>query len=181
MSQEPAAMSSRRDVLDQLAVRVPQLTAALAAVAVRSRPDSGTKRRLLQLQLERLYAAMARNDLDLLLLIYHPHAEVWMSSMASVGIHDCYRGHDGIRALFADVNEAFVNWRWTPRGVVDGGDRLAIRVDFLGYGRASGAEIAVSDAGTAVRLSERGLVVWQEWFVEQGGWSQAVEAAGLAE
>jgi hypothetical protein len=32
-----------------------------------------------------------------------------------------------------------------------------------------------------VRLTRRGKVVWQEWFVEQRGWNQTLEAVGLSE
>jgi hypothetical protein len=65
--------------------------------------------------------------------------------------------------------------------VVEGGDRVAIRTDLSGYGRASGAQIDVRDGGTAVRLSQRGEVTWQEWFPEQDGWKKALAAVGLSE
>jgi hypothetical protein len=32
-----------------------------------------------------------------------------------------------------------------------------------------------------VTLSARGLIHWQEWFAEQGGWEKALEAVGLRE
>ena len=124
---------------------------------------------------------MARSDVELVVLSYDPAAEVWMRSMAGVGISDCYRGHDGVRALYADIDEAFHAWEWTIRGVADGGDRVAIRGDFVGYGRGSGAETTILSGGTAVKFSDRGLIVWQEWFVEQDGWTKALEAVGLRE
>ena len=98
-----------------------------------------------------------------------------------MGISDCYRGHHGIRALYADLDDAFEDWRWTIRAVVDGGDRVAVRADFVGHGRGSGAETAVLSGGTAVKLSDRGLGVWQEWFAEQDGWTKALAAVGLSE
>jgi hypothetical protein len=78
-----------------------------------------------------------------------------------------------------DVDDAFEEWSWAIRSIVDGGYRLAIRADFLGVGRGSGAETTIQDAGTAFRFSARGLATWQEWFVEQNGWHKALEAAGL--
>ena len=123
---------------------------------------------------------MARSDVEVVVLSYDPDAEVWMRSMAGVGISDCYRGHDGVRALYADIDEAFDDWGWTIRGVADGGDRVAVRGDFVGYGRGSGAETTILSGGTAVKLSDRGLIVWQEWFVEQDGWTKALEAVGLS-
>ena len=101
--------------------------------------------------------------------------------MSGVGIGGCYRGHEGVRALYADVDGAFEAWSWTIRAVVVAGDRLAIRADFLGVGRGSGVSTTLMDSGTAMRLSTRGAVSWQEWFVEQNGWQKALEAAGLSD
>lgn len=67
------------------------------------------------------------------------------------------------------------------RGMVDGGDRVAVRADFVGHGRGSGVETALIGGGTAAKLSARGRVVWQEWFVDQDGWAKALAAVGLAE
>ena len=134
-----------------------------------------------QLQVQRAFAAMARSDVEVVLLSYEPDAEVWMKGMSGVGIGDCYRGHEGIRTLYADLDEAFDDWWWTIRAVADGGDCIAVRGDFVGYGRSSGVKTALNDGGTAVRLSPRGLAVWQEWFVEQDGWKKALAALGLSE
>lgn len=124
---------------------------------------------------------MARSDIEMVVLPYEPDAEVWMSGMAGVGIDDVYRGHDGIRALYADLDEAFDDWRWDIRAVADGGDRLAFKGDFVGYGRGSGAKTELSSGGTALRLSDRGRVEWQKWFVAQDGWAEALAAAGLSD
>jgi ketosteroid isomerase-like protein len=113
---------------------------------------------------------MARSDVEVLLTVYDPDVEVWMRSMGGVGISDCYHGHAGVHALYADMDDAFEDWWWTIRSVVDGGDRLAVRADFVGHGRGSGAKTELRGGGTAARLSSRGRVVWQEWFVEQDGW-----------
>ena len=90
-----------------------------------------------------------------------------MKSMAGVGISDCYRGHQGVRDLYADLDEAFDNWWWTIRRVVDAGDGIAVGGDFVGYGRSSGVKTVLNDGGTAIKFSSRGLIVWQEWFVER--------------
>jgi hypothetical protein len=124
---------------------------------------------------------MARSDVEVVLLSYEPDAEVWMKSMSGVGISDCYRGYEGIRTLYADLDEAFEDWGWTLDAVVDGGHCLAVRGDFVGYGRGSGVKTTLKEGGTAVTLSARGLIHWQEWFAEQGGWEKALEAVGLRE
>ncbi len=184
MSQEPATAAQapyERDVFDRLVVHVPALAGLIGRGVARLPPGSTTRKRLIALQAKRLAAAMARSDVELLLPSYDPVAEVWMRSMAGVGISDCYRGHEGIRALYADLDEAFADWRWTIRGLVDGGDRIAVRADFVGYGRGSGAQTTVPDGGTAARLSQAGQITWQEWFAEQGGWNKALKAVGLSE
>jgi hypothetical protein len=140
-----------------------------------------SRRRLLNLQIKRGFAAMARSDVDVVVLFYEPDAEVWMRSMAGVGVDDCYRGRAGVRALYADIDDAFSDWWWVARSIADGGDRIAIRADFTGYGRGSGVKTELSDGGTAMKFSPRGLIIWQEWFAEQGGWSKSLEAVGLSE
>jgi ketosteroid isomerase-like protein len=184
MSQEPATAAQaalERDVLDRLVVRVPPLAGVMAGGVSRVQQGSSLRRRLINLQVKRVFAAMARSDVEVVVLSYEPDAEVWVEGMSGVGISDCYRGYEGIRALYAEVDEAFDDWRWTIRAVVDGGDRIAIRTDFVAFGRSSGVETAVNNGGTAVRLSARGLATWQGWFVEQDGWKKALEAVGLRE
>src|SRR3954447_12006796 len=170
-----------RDVLDRLLVRAPALAGSIAGGLQRIQPGSPVRRRLVNLQVKRAFAAMARSDVEVVLLSYEPDAQVWMRTMAGVGMSECYRGHAGIRALYADLDDAFDDWAWTAHGVIDGGDRLAVRADFAGYGRGSGAKTTVTNGGTAVKLSERGSVSWQEWFAERDGWTKALEAVGLRE
>ena len=172
--------ATSRDALDKLLVRVPVLAGAIAGAVMRMQPGSSLRRRLVHLSVKRAFAAMARSDVDVVLLSYEPDVEVWMRSMSAVGINECYHGYEGIRALYADLDEAFDDWAWTIRAVVDGGDRLAVQTDFVGYGRGSGAKTTLN-GGTAAKLSDRGAVVWQEWFVQQDGWERALEAVGLAE
>jgi ketosteroid isomerase-like protein len=184
MSQENAKAplgTPERDVLDRMLIRVPSAANAVAGGLYRLPPGSLLRGRLVNLQVKRAFDAMARSDVDVVLLLYEPDTEVWMRSMAGVGISDCYYGFEGIRALYADLDEAFEDWRWTARAVVDGGDRLAVRTDFVGYGRGSGVETTIHDGGTAAKLSPRGRVAWQEWFAERGGWNKALEAVGLRE
>jgi len=184
MSQEPATGAQaalERDVLDRLVIRVPPLAYVMAGVVSRVHPGSSLRRPLIHVQVKRVFAAMARSDVEVVALSYEPDAEVWMQGMSGVGFSDCYRGHEGIRALYAEVDEAFAAWRWTIRAVVDGGDRIAIGTDFVGSGRSSGVETAVNNGGTAARLSARGLATWQGWFVEQDGWKKALDAVGLRE
>ena len=171
----------KRDMLDRLLVRVPSLAGLIAGRILRLPPGSSLRRRMIGFQVKRGFAAMARSDVEVVVLGYEPDAEVWMRSMAGVGMSDCYRGREGVRAVYAEVDDVFEDWQWTIRDIADGGDRLAIRGDFVGHGRGSGVQTALNDGGTALKLSTQGLIAWQEWFVEPGGWEKALEAVGLAE
>jgi len=136
---------------------------------------------VIELQLKRAFAAMARSDVDIVVLFYEPDAEVLMQGMVGVGVDERYLGHDGVRALYANIDEVFDEWSWTIRRIVDGGDCLAVQADFVGRGRGSGVKTEVRDGGMAVRLSDRGLATWQVWHAEQGGWQQALASVGLAD
>lgn len=132
-------------------------------------------------QVQRGFQAMARSDIDLNVLVYEPDTAVWMHGMDGVGVGGCFRGREGVRALYGEIDEAFERWSWTIDRLVDGGDRIAIRGDFVGYGRGSGVKTEVTAGGTAVELSPRGKIARQEWMVEQDAWQDVLEAARLRE
>ena len=81
---------------------------------------------------------MARSDTDMVVLLYEPDAELWMRSMAGVGVGERYLGHDGVRAIYSDLDDAFGTWAWTIRAVVDLGDRVAVQADFVATDEAAG-------------------------------------------
>jgi len=83
--------------------------------------------------------------------------------------------------VYADIDGVFGEWSFAIRGVVDRGDRLAVRADFVAHGRSSGVETTLKDVGMLVEYSPRGKIARQDWFVESGGWRRAFEAAGLSE
>ena len=132
-------------------------------------------------QIKRGFSAMARSDMDVNVLVYEPDAVVWMHGMLGVGVGDCFRGRDGVRALYGEIDDAFERWSWTLDRLVDGGDRLGVKGDFVGYGRSSGVKTELTSGGTLMELSSRGKIARQEWFVEQNGWQRVLEAMGLSE
>lgn len=169
-----------RDLLDRLQARVPALSGVLLAGVRRMPPNSRLRTRVVKWSVGRGFAAMNRSDVDLVVLFYEPDAVVFVRGMSGVGIRDHYLGHEGIRELYADIDDAYGDWAWSIRDVVDAGDRLAVRTDFVAHGRTSGAETTLTDAGTVVTLSPGGKAVRQEWFVENGGWREAMDAMGIA-
>jgi ketosteroid isomerase-like protein len=175
MSQE------KRDLLDQLLLRAPAVGTAISAGTVRLQLGSPLRRRLIRTQIERGFSAMARSDVDVNVLVYEPDTEVWMRGMDGVGVGGCVRGRDGLRALYGEIDDAFERWSWTIDRLIDGGDRIGLKGDFVGYGRGSGVKTEVTSGGTVMELSSRGKIARQEWFVEQNGWQRVLEAMGLSE
>jgi uncharacterized protein len=87
-----------------------------------------------------------------------------------------YRGHDGLRAWFADNVENFEVFRVDIRELRDLGDQvLAIGTMHI-RGRGSGVETDITTAGIA-SFAQGKLAKWEE-FRERG---LALEAAGLRE
>jgi ketosteroid isomerase-like protein len=170
----------KRDLLDSVVLRAPAVGTALTAGLVRLRPGSPLRRRLMHMAVRRGFSAMARSDVDVNVLLYEPETEVWMHGMETVGVGGCFRGRDGLRALYREIDDAFDRWSWTIDQLVDGGDRLAVRGDFVGYGRGSGVKTELTSGGTVMELSSRGKIARQEWFVEQNGWQRTLEAAGMS-
>jgi ketosteroid isomerase-like protein len=175
MSQE------RRDLLDWLVLRAPAIGTAISAGTVRLKLGSPLRRRAMQAAIQRGFSAVARSDVDLNVLVYEPDTEVWMHGMDGVGVGGCFRGREGVRALYGEIDSAFERWSWTIDRLVDGGDRVAVRGNFVGYGRGSGVKTEVTSGGTAMELSSRGKITRQEWMVEQDAWQQVLEAARLRE
>ena len=183
MSRPPttAPHGAERDLLDRLLVRAPALVASIAGGVRRIPPSSSLRRRLVNLQVRRTFVAMTRGDVEVVALVYESGAEIWMNGLAGVGLSGCYRGLEGVRAIYADFDEAFDTKRWIVRGVADDGDRVVVRVNFAGHGRSSGAATTLNDSGTVIELSARGLIARQDWFVEPDGWNKALDAVGLSE
>jgi ketosteroid isomerase-like protein len=87
-----------------------------------------------------------------------------------------YRGHDGIRTLFADNAENFDVWELRYSELHDLGDRvLAIGVLRV-RGKGSGLETEVPSAGIATMRGGK-IARWQDF----GDRDRALEAAGLSE
>lgn len=169
-----------RSALDKVVVRVPVLATWAAAGLSRLRPGSRLRRRLLGFGLNSGFAAVNRSDVEVVRLNYEREIEVWTSGMEATGLRDCYRGHDGLREMFAELDDVFSSWGWAVGEVVDLGDRLAVCIDFTTRGRSSGVETTVKGAGAAYRLSSRGKIRRQDFYMEEDGWQRALDAVGAA-
>ena len=126
----------------------------------------------------RIYEAVARQDADAVLDLYHPEV-TWdfsRSPFASVLTRTAYRGPDGLRSFTRERHEAWRDVADELEELVDAGDAVVSVVRTRGHGRRSGAEAALRHAGAWT--IEDGRVVQVVWFPSR---REALEAVGLRE
>ncbi len=85
--------------------------------------------------------AFERRDVEAVLQVLDPKVE-WHPALHAMlgGEATIYRGHEGIRMLFREVNEAFVALRVEIFDIRDLGDRLVATGRMRARGKTSGAE-----------------------------------------
>ena len=126
---------------------------------------------------KRVVAAWNRGDIDAGLEMLDPAVEVHAVAPAALGGESTvYRGHEGVRELFRDVHEAFVEHRIEISEIRDLGERVLAVGQLRMRGTGSGAEVESPIAyvyefknGKATRIDD---------FLNP---EEALEAAGLSE
>ena len=124
----------------------------------------------------RLYEAFAERDLEGMMAVTSPDLEWFPPQTASmVERTEPYRGHEGLRTYFADVDRVWLQLDIIPREFRDLGDRVLV----LGrvYGRGEGGYISDSPAGWLWRV-EDGAITWGRVYLSR---AEALQAAGLEE
>ena len=167
-----------RTLDERIFVRFPSLFRPLAGFLARLPPRSRLRRSLIARRAGGAYAAANRRDLDAILFgidpgrwEYRPSPDLFPPDMDSV-----FRGPDGYRKMWQYWFDAFEDFRWEPREILDLGDKALITVEQGGHGSGSG--VALSEPIFQLFTFERGLVVRQEDFSDR---SAALEAAGMRE
>ena len=115
-----------------------------------------------------------RHDIEPMLEAFDPEGE-WYPFTAAVEGDDAYRGHEGIRQWWANIDSAFEAFEASVDEVRDLGDDVLA----LGHLRArfrSGVNLD-TEIGWFFRLRD-GLAVWGRAYQ---GHAEALEAAGLSE
>jgi ketosteroid isomerase-like protein len=169
--------SQRRSLDERLFVRFPTLFRLLADAFMRLPPRSGLRRLMVARRVWQAYAAANRRDFDAVLVgwdrgaEYHPSGDLMPPDLEAV-----FHGHDGYLQLWRYWLEAFEDIRWDPEEMLDFGDGFLVTAQQRGHGSGSG--VAVSEPVFQLFKLRRGLVVWQEDFLDR---SKALEAAGLRE
>ena len=121
--------------------------------------------------------ALNRRDVEAMLDEAHPEVE-WHSALVAPleGEATVYRGHEGVRQLRRDVDEAFVELQVDYTDIRDLGDRVLAIGRASARGRESGAEIETA-VGSVVDFEDgKGIRIWT--YLDP---TEALEAAGLEE
>jgi ketosteroid isomerase-like protein len=123
--------------------------------------------------IRQMFDAFARRDVDALLDLMDPRVEFFAPTATLAHEGTSYRGHDGIRDYFADVERLWEELRVTPGEYRAEGDTVLV----LGQIHARGAVgyLAESPAGWLWRL-ENGKIVHGHVYTNP---DDAVRDAGL--
>src|SRR3954447_3908258 len=139
-----------------------------------SREHVDVVRRLYSFRLDA--TGMVRGNFDNVFLDYF-HADVEIVPPLSYpDIESSYRGQEGVRRWFQQMDEIWDNWRMEPERFFDAGSQVVVFVHVSGRAKQSGAALAIS-AAHVVTLRD-GRVTRADVFLDR---SDALEAAGLRE
>ena len=90
---------------------------------------------------EAVFAAWNRDDIEAALVHLDPDAELIPLRAQLEGT--VYRGHDGARRMYEDINAEWEVMRFEVDAIRDLGDRVIVRNRLLARGRQSGVELEV--------------------------------------
>jgi ketosteroid isomerase-like protein len=123
----------------------------------------------------RTMEAWNREDMDELIALSHP--EVEFASIFAGMEGRTYRGYDGLRAYFADMNDTWTEFHRDIEGMKDaGGDQVVVFFHLWGTARAS--SVPVDEHVTTVFRLREGRVCRMVVYRDR---DEALEAAGLRE
>jgi ketosteroid isomerase-like protein len=125
----------------------------------------------------RAVEAYNRGDIEALVQEHDPQVE-WHPVLLQLlgGETTVYRGHESLRDMVRDVDEAFAEFNFEVREVRDLGDRLLSECHARGRGKASGAE---TETPFAFLVDFRnGKIMRVRSFLDP---KEALEAAELSE
>jgi ketosteroid isomerase-like protein len=120
-----------------------------------------------------VYDAARRRDSTAVLALYDSDVELDNTRLVVSG--GVYHGHDGLRAIFHQWNEAWESIDYEVEELIDAGDDHVVSVvSRHGRGRSSGVEVAIRVA--LVWTIRDGKVTRVVWFPTR---EDALEAAGI--
>ena len=90
--------------------------------------------------MDRGYGSWTRRDLDGMLEAFAPDV-VFRTAGVFPGLEDEYRGHDGMRRFWRQLQEPWESFAMQPLAIDADGDTAVIDVRFEAVGRGSGVEV----------------------------------------
>jgi ketosteroid isomerase-like protein len=119
--------------------------------------------------------AINRRDVETFVSVTDPDVEGTSAASAAVGV--TFRGRDGMRAYFRDLEDAWgTEFRVLPEAFVDLGERTLMFHMLHGRGRRSGADVTMPIA-TVVRWRNGLAIHWKSCAQRQ----EALDEAGVSE
>ena len=125
--------------------------------------------------MQRFLDAFNRRDVDAVLALMHPDAEVVPITGRLEG--NVYRGHAAIRGFFQDFDEDWEVFKTVPVEFRDFGDCVMSLGTWEARGRGNGLDLN-DHPGAWVAWMRDGKIIRQETFTDRG---QALEAVGISE
>jgi ketosteroid isomerase-like protein len=117
---------------------------------------------------------LAEGDFGAWLALHHPSCELAPHIVATEG-GEPYRGHDGCRAFWEDIHDAFDDWRPQVEELRDCGAAVLVGIRFQGVGKDSG--VPIDRRVWQVFKVLDGQAIWWRIYPSE---AEALEAVGLA-
>ena len=172
---------ARRTVDEAFYVRVPAVFRALARLILKLPRRSRLRQSVIRRSTLEAMGAWMRGDFEFGVIRYAPDAVLAIgdSDRMRLDLEASYRGRDGVRVFLQTYQDAFGDWTYEPRWIVDlGGDVFVMLLQQSLRGRASGASVEQVSAHRA-QLHD-GLIVREEVFFAPGhDWTALAQAVGL--
>jgi ketosteroid isomerase-like protein len=121
------------------------------------------------------YAAIHRRDLDTYVALHDSACQIFPRIVTIEGGAP-YRGHEGVRAFWSDVQTSFTDWLPELAEVRDLGDLVIAEVHFRARGRDSG--VTIDQTVWQAANARDGRLTWWAIYPSE---ADALEAAGLSE
>jgi ketosteroid isomerase-like protein len=167
---EPPRNSRTLD--ERLFVRLPAIYRALSRVVMRLTPGSRLRRALLRRSVASSFAAFARRDFELVLLLFADDIEYEAPADAqTVGFSGTIRGRSALADAYLESVEDLERWEITPGWMLDLRNVLVVLGTSRIRGRESGLEL--EEEWASVYALRRGLVARQQ---DLRSWREALGA-----
>jgi ketosteroid isomerase-like protein len=105
--------------------------------------------------------AWAKGGVEAMLKFADPGIE-WQSRV-DLPDTDLYKGHDGVRRLYARFEEDLENTYYEPLELIDAGDRVVMVFNWGGRGRGSGIEVEERGEAWVFRIAEGNVIRVDEY------------------